>query len=561
MTVEARHERYRSEGWWPGTLVTDLFDAAVRERPSATALVDPPNRAALIGGEPRRPSWAELARWVEGYALRLIDLGLRRGDILVVQLPNVAEFAATYLAAMRLGVIVSPVPMQFRSHELRQIVSVTHARAVLTVPQFKGAPFGAEAREAATRAGALPLHLGAEPGSPAIGFHPVLEGDAARLEARLREEPVSSRDVATICWTSGTEGVPKGVPRTHDHWLAHRHAHVLGADIREHDTLLNPFPLVNMAAIGGCFLSWLHVRGTLVLHHPVDLQVYLAQIATERPQYVIAAPAVLNMLLQDERLLAQTDLSSLRCIGSGSAPLDPAVIRGFRERFGIEVVNMFGSNEGMSLFSGPRETSDPEQRARYFPRFGRADIEWPQGMGRWIETRIVDPDTGTEILASGRPGEMQIRGPTVFGGYFAAPRLNENAFTADGFFHTGDLFEIASDPRYYRFVGRLKQLIIRGGLKIAPDEVEAVLVKHPGIAEACVLGFRDPTLGERICAVIVRRPGSEPVTLDSVRELFRAQGMAVFKWPERIRETDALPRNALGKVVRAELQTLAEQPG
>jgi len=560
MTIEARHERYRKEGWWTGSLVTDLFDAGVQERPSAPALVDPLNRAALIGGEPRRLSYAELARWIEGYALRLIDLGLRRGDILVIQLPNVVELVATYLAAMRLGVIVSPVPMQFRSFELRQIIAVTHARAVLTVSQFKGAPFGEEARAAGAEAGALPLQLGTESGSAAVGFYPVTGSDTARLEARLREEPVTSRDVATICWTSGTEGVPKGVPRTHDHWLAHRHAHVLGADIRLHDTLLNPFPLVNMAAIGGCFLSWLHVRGTLVLHHPVDLQVYLAQIATERPQYAIAAPAVLNMLLRDEQLLAQTDLSSLRCIGSGSAPLDPAVIQGFRERFGIEVVNMFGSNEGMSLFSGPREIPDPEQRARYFPRFGRADIEWPLGIGRWIETRIVEPETGTEILAPGQPGEMQIRGPTVFGGYFAAPRLNESAFTADGFFRTGDLFEIAPDPRYYRFVGRLKQLIIRGGVKIAPDEIEAVLVKHPGIAEACVLGFRDPTLGERVCAVIVRRAGAEPVTLDSVRQLFREHGMAVFKWPERIRETDALPRNALGKVVRAELQALAEQP-
>ncbi|MFO1427013.1 MAG: fatty acid--CoA ligase family protein [Steroidobacteraceae bacterium] len=330
--------------------------------------------------------------------------------------------------------------------------------------------------------------------------------------------------------------------------------------IRPHETLLNPFPLVNMAAIGGCFMSWLHAQGTLVLHHPLELQVYLAQIAAERPQYAIAPPAVLNMLLQDERLLAQTDLSSLRCIGSGSAPLEPAMIRGYRERFGIEVVNIFGSNEGMTLLSGPKEAPDPEMRARYFPRFGRADVAWPQRVARAIETRIVDPETGSEILAAGQPGEMQIRGPTVFEGYFAAPQLNASAFTEDGFFHTGDLLEIASDARYYRFVGRLKQLIIRGGVKIAPDEIETVLAGHPGVAEACALGFRDATLGERICAVIVRRAGAAPVTLQSVHELFRARGMAVFKWPERLRETTALPRNPLGKVVRSELQALAEQP-
>ena len=151
----------------------------------------------------------------------------------------------------------------------------------------------------------------------------------------FRSASVSADDIATICWTSGTEGMPKGVPRSHNHWLAISHAHFEGAGIRHGDILLNPFPLINMAALGGCFMSWLHAAGTLVLHHPLDLPVYLQQIARERPNYAIAPPAVLNMLLKDERLLAQTDLTSLRSIGSGSAPLDPLMIRGFRDRFEI----------------------------------------------------------------------------------------------------------------------------------------------------------------------------------------------------------------------------------
>ncbi|MFO1427012.1 MAG: AMP-binding protein [Steroidobacteraceae bacterium] len=228
MTTQADRSRYRSDGWWSDTRITDLFDAAVQARPSATAVVDPPNREALIGGEPLRLSFTALARRVEGYALRLLELGLRRGDILVTQLPNVAEYVATYLAAMRLGVVVSPVPMQFRAFELQQIIGLTRARAVLTVPQFKGAPFGAEARAAAAAGGALPLQLGAVDGSHAQEFLPTEVGvaDAERLRARLRTEPVDAHDLATICWTSGTEGMPKGVPRTHDHWLAISHAHL-----------------------------------------------------------------------------------------------------------------------------------------------------------------------------------------------------------------------------------------------------------------------------------------------------------------------------------------------
>ena len=268
------------------------------------------------------------------------------------------------------------------------------------------------------------------------------------------------------------------------------------------------------------------------------------------------------MLLKDERLLAQTDLSSLRSVGSGSAPLDPLMIRGFRDRFGIEIVNMFGSNEGMSLASGPAHTTDPEQRATFFPRFGRKEVHWPQRAATLIETRLIDPGQGTEIVAAGAVGEMQIRGPTVFDGYFRAPELTAAAFTADGYFRTGDLFEIAGSgdlARFYRFVGRLKQLIVRGGVKIAPEEVEVVLAQHPGILEASAIAYRDPVLGERICAVVVLRAAGPAVTLESIQSVFRDAGMAIFKWPERVRIVAALPRNAVGKVLRSALTHVAEQ--
>ena len=556
-------EEYRRRGWWSDTRITDLFDATLRSNPRGMAVVDPPNRETLTGGSPLRLTFEELDSRASGYALRLMDLGLKRDDILITQLPNVAEYVAVYLAAMRLGVVLSPVPMQFRRHELEQIIGLTASRHLLTVAHFKGAEPHQEALIGASSSPARVLVLGddAPPGTSPFTAMACTSHDLERLRSRLEQEPVTADDIATICWTSGTEGMPKGVPRSHNHWHAISHAHFEGAGIRRGDILLNPFPLVNMAAIGGCFMSWLHAAGTLVLHHPLDLPVYLAQIATERPHYAIAPPAVLNMLLQDEPLLARTDLTSLRCIGSGSAPLDPAMIRGFHDRFGIEIVNMFGSNEGMSLASGVEEAPDPERRARFFPRFGRAEFEWTQRSARAIETRIVDPDTGVEINEAGHPGEMQIRGPTVFDGYFKAPQLTAAAFTPDGFFHTGDLFEIAAGDglRYYRFVGRLKQLIVRGGVKIAPEELEDVLSRHPEIAEASAIGYPDPILGERICAIIAPKKRGSTVSLESIQELFRQAGLAIFKWPERIRAVDALPRNAVGKVVRSALAPIAER--
>jgi acyl-CoA synthetase (AMP-forming)/AMP-acid ligase II len=219
---------------------------------------------------------------------------------------------------------------------------------------------------------------------------------------------------------------------------------------------------------------------------------------------------------------------------------------------------MFGSNEGVSLCSGPAEAPDPERRARYFPRFGRPEVAWPQRVARLIDTRLVDPDAGAEITGAGVPGELQIRGPTVFDGYLGAPEANAAAFTADGWFRTGDLFEIAEpgDPRYYRFVGRLKQLIVRGGMKISPDELDAALAEHPAIAEAAAVGVPDEVLGERICAVVVLRPDRE-ITLDELQRHFGARGLAKFKWPERLHIVAQLPRNPVGKVIRGELARLS----
>lgn len=559
-TPERLQHEYRARGAWGDVRVHDLFACAAARDPARTALVDPPNRTALDGVEPRRLDWQSAAMLVDALTVALADAGLGRDDVLVVQLPNVVEYPALYVACSRLGVLLSPVPMQFRHAELEPVCRITRARALLTVATFKGESTAAIASPVPGGPPLLVLGADAPPGARALD-PAVHAGDVAeRAGALERAAAAGADDVLTICWTSGTEGVPKGVPRTHNHWLAISCAHYDGAGIRPGDRLLNPFPLVNMAAIGGCFMSWLHAAGTLLLHHPFELPVYLRQIATERPEYAIAPPAILTLLLQNEALLAGTDLSCLRCIGSGSAPLPPAMIRGYQARHGIEIVNMFGSNEGVSLCSGPAETSDAEQRARLFPRFGRADVAWPQRIATRIDTRVIDVETGREILEPGRPGELQIRGPTVFDGYLHAPALNAQAFTDAGWFRTGDLFEIDADARFYRFVGRLKQLIVRGGFKISPDELDAVLAEHADVAEGTVVGYPDEVLGERICAVVVPRPG-RAVTVEGLQAHFRARGLAVVKWPERVCIVERLPRNPLGKVVRGEVARLAAPDG
>jgi len=546
---------YRASGAWSEQRIGDLFAESAAVEPARLAIADPPNRAALDGAVPRRLDWQSLCALVDATMVALADAGLRRDDVLITQLPNVVEYVAVYLACARLGIVVSPVPMQFRRGEIEPLSRLTKARAVLTVLTFKGTEHARLATTLSDGPQVLVLGNQTPPGTRAFVPEPG-PTDAARVRELESAANVNADDIVTICWTSGTEGVPKGVPRSHNHWISGSVCHYDGAQIRRGDRLLNPFPLVNMAALGGCFMSWLRAAGTLILHHPFELPVYLQQIATEKPEYAIAPPAVLMLLLQNESLLNGVDLSCLRCVGSGSAPLPPVMIKAYKERYGIEIINNFGSNEGLALVSGPSEAPDPEARSRLFPRFGRPELDWPQRIARITHTRLVDPENGKEIVEPQRPGEMQIRGPVVFDGYFGVPEVTARAFTADGWFRTGDLFEIDASGRYYQFVARLKQLINRGGVKISPDEIDAVLAEHPDIAEASVVGYPDDVLGERICAVVVPKAG-KVVTVETLQAHFRSRELAVFKWPERVRIVERLPRNPLGKVIRGEISQIA----
>ena len=320
--------------------------------------------------------------------------------------------------------------------------------------------------------------------------------------------------------------------------------------------MLNPFPLINMASIGGITMSWLRIAGTMVLHHPFDPQIYLGQIAAERPSFTIAPPAILNMLLQNESLLAKVDLSSLRTIGSGSAPLAPAMVQGFQERLNLPVINIFGSNEGMSLITAPDVVPDPVERASYFPNQLKLAPFYGDMPKRILESRLVPPAGGEPIIDDGIPGELQVRGPTVFEGYWKAPEQTRAAFTEDGWFKTGDLFEIAQGGRFLKFTGRCKDLIIRGGVNISPEEIDQLLGGHPDLAEACVFSLPDPVMGERIGLAAVPRPGAE-VTLNDVTSYLKKQDLAIFKLPERLFHFESLPRNVTNKVMRSEVRELA----
>ena len=558
-TPQHRIEDYTNRGWWDDRTLVDMFDHAVAAAPDHLALVDQFNRNEFTDGKANRLSFADVAAAVGRVTTALFDAGIRRDDIVVVQLPNIAELPILYLALARLGAIISPVAVQYGSFELEKTRDQVEPAAFITLTNLKGRNFAAE-HGGIFAAGSQLLTFG---DAAPDGFRPLslTDGQTASdtLSAYLHSLETSANDLLSVCWTSGTTGQPKGVPRSHNMWKASgQGAHDI-AGMLDFEPILNPFPMINMAAIGGFLFPWLMRRSTLVLHNPLDLPVFLKQIEAEKIAYTIAPPALLTMLLKQRELLDSVDIGSLRAIGSGSAPLSEWMVAEWQKEYGIAILNVFGSNEGICLGSNHHDLPDPSERAQYFPRFGVEGFEWGNRAAAQTRTRLVDLQTGEVVSEPGEQGELEIQGATVFDGYWNSPEANAEVFTDDGFFRTGDVFEIVCDaddaPRFYKFVGRCKDIINRGGVKISPDEVDNLLAGHPKVAQATVVGYPEEVMGERVGAVIVPKPG-EQVTLSDVTDYLRSRGLAVFKLPEQLRVVDAIPHNAVGKVLRRELEGL-----
>ncbi|WP_283138363.1 class I adenylate-forming enzyme family protein [Rhizohabitans arisaemae] len=550
-----RVARYIEQGWWTGETVDDLLRAQVAARPGAPAVVDPLNKADLMGGEVKRLSWAELDREVDRVAGVLLEQGVGQGDLVAIQLPNSVEIAATFLAVVRIGAVAVPFPVQYREYELTQLGALTPIKAFVTAVRIADRAGAEFVRDLRPRLPALETVLAwgvVDKAPDDVVDLGLVAPDPEVLTRHLAATERDPADLVTVCWTSGTEATPKGVPRCHHDWLAVESICTAAPGLTEADVVLNPFPMVNMAGIGGVFLPWLRSGCVLVQHQPFDLTVYLTQIARERVTYTLAPPPLLMLLLHREEILAKADISSLTRIGSGSAPLPVAMVRGWQERHGIAIINFFGSNEGVALLSDPVHMPDPADRARYFPRPDAGKGDWPGSLAA-MRVKLVDPATGERIVEPGIPGELHIDGPTVFAGYYPGTAAAD-PFDDEGYLVTGDIFEIAgADGRYLRFVDRAGDLIIRGGVNIAPAELEALISGHPAVAETACVGYPDEVLGERVCAFVVAKPDTQ-LNAEIVVGFLRERGIASYKLPERVEVVAALPRNAVGKILKRDLR-------
>jgi acyl-CoA synthetase len=543
-------------GAWTQETVQQLFSDRVREYGDDLAVVDPPNKSEFVDTAIQRPTWNELADQVERLAAVLRRHGVGEGDIVAVQLPNIVELVAAYLAVWRVRAIISPLPIQYRRHEIVELGNIAGISLFLTADRIGKR---AAAEEVVGMRGDIPslrevLAIGPSTVDGAVSVEAELAGltaeDLAEVARYADAHPVDPNDCITICWTSGTESRPKGVPRAHYEWLVMSWDTVYSPDLNHDSRILNPFPMVNMAGINGKLLPWLRTGCVLIQHQPFDMGVFLRQIGEERVTYTVAPPALLALLLQRPEILANADISTLRQIGSGSAPLQEWMVQGWYDRHGISIINFFGSNEGISLMTDVKLMTDPTQRARFFPRYGDGR-QWTFPAARHTRIKLVDPESGAEIVEPGVPGELYLKGPSLFAGYLdnvASP------ITPDGYLKTGDMFVIdGPNAEYLRYVDRAKDLIIRGGMNVAPAELETMIASHPAVAEVAVVGYPDEVLGEKVCAVVVPRPEAS-IDLPAVIAHLSAQQIASYKLPERLEVRDALPRNPVGKILKRQLR-------
>lgn len=535
---------WTEKGAWGKKTLIDYFKEHVTKMPDALCLVDPPNKEALVGLKPERLTYRELDRAVDATAEALITRGIKKDDIIIVQLPNCWELAMLYLAITRAGALISPLPMQWRQSELKYITKMTEARAIITVDEF----IGFKHIELAKSIQAIFPSV-----RDIITLPEIREMTTGEVTDKLDGIPVDANDVFTLCWSSGTEAEPKGCPLSHNNWIYQASFCYETAPIKPGDNLITAGPLVNMASVGTVYIEWLTGGGKLALHHPFDGPTFIMQLIKEEVNYTLLVPAIVNALLKHPKV-DSFDLSKMRAITIGAAPPSLWSVQDMKRRWGIDFANIWGQNEGTANIAGPLDIPDLEMRIDHFPHYGKPGSKWinVSTLRDNLSLKLLDPVTNKEITEVGGVGELWYRGPNVIPGYFKRPDITKNAFDDKGFFNTGDLFQI-KDNDCVGFFDRTKDIIIRSGFNISAQEVENMLLGNPKVLDVAAVAMPDEIIGERVCIYVVPR-GEENIDLEEIRAFMKEKGIAAYKIPERLEIISAIPRNPVGKILKKVLR-------
>ncbi|WP_371552377.1 (2,3-dihydroxybenzoyl)adenylate synthase [Streptomyces sp. NBC_00554] len=532
-------ERYRKAGYWRG----ETFGSVLRERAAAH-----PDRIALVDPAPERRTWTyrELDERADRLAAGFAARGISKGDRVVLHLPNVGEFFEVVFALFRVGALPVYALPAHRETEIGYFCSFSEAVAYVIPDKHAGFDHRVLAARVKERTPSLRhVFVVGDPGEHTalaeVACDPseVPSGEGDPSGAPSGPEP---HELAFLQLSGGTTGVPKLIPRTHDDYLYSLWGsnEICGVDADTRFLVVLPaahnFP---MSSPG--WLGVLYAGGTAVLCPVPDPATAFPLVERERITMTGLVPP-LALVWTEAAPGSEQDLSSLELVLVGGAKYSEEAARRLSPALGCRLMQVFGMAEGLVNYN---RLDDDEET-----------VVTTQGLpiSPDDEIRIVD-DAGLDV-PDGEFGHLLTRGPYTIRGYWRAPEHNATAFTEEGFYRTGDIVRRTASGHLV-VEGRAKDQINRGGEKVAPEEVENIILAHPSVHDVSVVAVADAYLGERSLAYVILREGADPLKPVAIKRFVRERGVAAYKVPDLVEFVDAFPQTGIGKVSKKQLRSTA----
>ncbi|HAG5912371.1 TPA: medium-chain fatty-acid--CoA ligase [Escherichia coli] len=518
---EQRRAAYRQQGLWGDASLADYWQQTARAMPDKIAVVD--NHGASYTYSALDHAASCLANW-------MLAKGIESGDRIAFQLPGWCEFTVIYLACLKIGAVSVPLLPSWREAELVWVLNKCQAKMFFAPTLFKQTrpvdlilPLQNQLLQLQQIVGVDKL----APATSSLSLSQII-ADNTPLTTVIT---VHGDELAAVLFTSGTEGLPKGVMLTHNNILASERAYCARLNLTWQDVFMMPAPLGHATGFLHGVTAPFLIGARSVLLDIFTPDACLALLEQQRCTCMLGTtPFVYDLLNLLEKQPA--DLSALRFFLCGGTTIPKKVARECQQR-GIKLLSVYGSTE-----SSPHAVvnlDDPLSRFMHTDGYAAAGVE----------IKVVDDARKT--LPPGCEGEEASRGPNVFMGYFDEPELTARALDEEGWYYSGDLCRM-DEAGYIKITGRKKDIIVRGGENISSREVEDILLQHPKIHDACVIAMPDERLGERSCAYVVLKAPHHSLSLEDVVTFFSRKRVAKYKYPEHIVVIEKLPRTASGKI-------------
>lgn len=518
---EQRRAAYRQQGLWGDASLADYWQQTARAMPDKIAVVD--NHGASYTYSALDHAASCLANW-------MLAKGIESGDRIAFQLPGWCEFTVIYLACLKIGAVSVPLLPSWREAELVWVLNKCQAKMFFAPTLFKQTRPVDLILPLQNQLPQLQQIVGVDKLAPATSSLSLSQiiADNTPLTMAITTH---GDELAAVLFTSGTEGLPKGVMLTHNNILASERAYCARLNLTWQDVFMMPAPLGHATGFLHGVTAPFLIGARSVLLDIFTPDACLALLEQQRCTCMLGAtPFVYDLLNVLEKQPA--DLSALRFFLCGGTTIPKKVARECQQR-GIKLLSVYGSTE-----SSPHAVvnlDDPLSRFMHTDGYAAAGVE----------IKVVDDARKT--LPPGCEGEEASRGPNVFMGYFDEPELTARALDEEGWYYSGDLCRM-DEAGYIKITGRKKDIIVRGGENISSREVEDILLQHPKIHDACVVAMPDERLGERSCAYVVLKAPHHSLSLEEVVAFFSRKRVAKYKYPEHIVVIEKLPRTASGKI-------------